>query len=326
MTCYGLRLRRVTARVKALAILRRWSTESLVELQARLDREDVVLLWETREAFGLDAGPRTEAVHATIGEALIALRATCGVVELVVRDETGHWRVEADPAAAFARERQGPAAEPWVGGDWPAWMTPAPSFCLDALEKEVVRATRAAWLAHRARAPAERPYGFGIYVVAEDGMSLMDAFCTEEGLDRLASSPSSVAPGTSSVTERRRLFRWWEADWPETGRAVDEYAAANEMLFELRGAVRAHLDHRLERGEWERRLVRDVGPFDRRMRATYAAALATLDQEALFGSGDARLALVLGLFGPDEEGLLSSVAQLNPRAVAERFARERSGG
>jgi hypothetical protein len=107
---------------------------------------------------------------------------------------------------------------------------------------------------------------------------------------------------------------------------VDEYAAANEMLFELRGAVRAHLDHRLERGEWERRLVRDVGPFDRRMRATYAAALATLDQEALFGSGDARLALVLGLFGPDEEGLLSSVAQLNPPAVAERFARERGGG
>jgi hypothetical protein len=284
---------------------------SIAEIRARLERGEPILTWEE------DDRDTSAELHARIRRELGMLGACGYELELVMRaDASSAWERVESFEPFFAREDEDDS----LVREWPSWMASAPSFPLDSIRLETASAARAAWETLKREGPGESFYAFGLYP-SEDDLAIQSAASSEEGLLRVA------ARHDGDVAEPAIAMRWWDADWPyacvvnapfdrvnarlaEVRRAIDEY------LGEVSGDVRAH----------RQRYRRDVAPVVRSVRAEYVEGLAALDREGLFGRGAERERIVIGIFGPDEPGMIRSIEQLNPPSVVARWRDEVARG
>jgi hypothetical protein len=181
-----------------------------------------------------------------------------------------------------------------------------PTIDREALETTMRDELRAAWATLRGQHPGERFYSFGLYTT-DLAEYLSVTASTEEGLTEVTQRYVTASGGDPDA--QRTALRWnpcdsplhieGEALLPETGRLrragpdpcgdTPEADDANAMIFDV--AIQA---------------------------------LRQLDADGVFGQGHERAQLVLGIWKGDQsdEERIEFASLLNPRAVAERFARE----
>jgi hypothetical protein len=182
-----------------------------------------------------------------------------------------------------------------------------PTIDREALETTMLSELRAAWQTLRGRHPGERFYSFGLYTT-DLADYLMVTASTEEGLSEV--SQRYVTETGSEPAGQRVALRWSPADSPL-------HAEGEGLLVEsdrlLRGGPGPYDDDTPEADE-AISLVFDVA----------IQALKRLDEEGVFGAGLERAQLVLGIWKGDQsdEERIEFASLLNPRPVAERFARE----
>lgn len=181
-----------------------------------------------------------------------------------------------------------------------------PTIDREALETAMLSELRAAWQTLRGRHPGERFYAFGLYTTDLADYLTVTA-STEEGLSEV--TQRSVTETGSDPVAQRVALRWSPGDSPL-------HAEGEGLLAE------------------SARLRREgPGPYDDTPEADEAIslvfdvaiqALKRLDEEGVFGQGLERAQLVLGIWKGDQsdEERLEFASLLNPRAVADRFARE----
>ena len=176
----------------------------------------------------------------------------------------------------------------------------------EALETAMLAELRAAWATLRGRHPGERFYSFGLYTT-DLADYLMVTASTEEGLTEV--TQRYVTQTGSDPTAQRAALRWSPVDSPL-------HAEGEGLLAE---------SDRLRR--------EGPDPYDDTPQADEATsllfdvaiqALQQLDREATFGEGLERAQLVLGIWKGDQsdDERVEFASLLNPRPVAERFARE----
>jgi hypothetical protein len=171
---------------------------------------------------------------------------------------------------------------------------------------EAMRAdARAAWQYLRGKYPTEKFYAFGLYTT-EMG-SYFGAFaCGEEGLTRVAEK--YVADGTYRTLEKARTaLRWSIPDSP--------YHAEVTSMDERTQPVLAGRPDPYDLSD-----AASLREVRARMNAA-VTALQALDQEGLFGTGDARSALTLLIEAGDRENdfVLKWAKKLNPPDVYKAF-------
>ncbi len=168
----------------------------------------------------------------------------------------------------------------------------------------------AGWRSLRSSHPGERFYSFGLYTTAL-AEYLMVTASTEEGLSRVTAE--YVQRDGRDPVLRRASLRWSPCDSPL-------HVEGEELLPRST-------------------LLREAGPdpyedspeADEAVSLVYQAAveaLAALDRESVFGSGEARSQLVVGIWCGDQsnEERVAFARALNPRPVVDRFARELAEG
>jgi hypothetical protein len=181
-----------------------------------------------------------------------------------------------------------------------------PNVDREALETTLRAELRAAWATLRGRHPGERFYAFGIYTTdLADYLSVTAS--TEEGLSEV-SQRYATEQGSDPAAQRVAL-RWSPGDSPLHAEGQGLLAASDR----LRREGPAPSDDTPEADE-AAALIFDAA----------IQSLRQLDAEGVFGEGMERARLVLGLWKGDQsdEERIEFASLLNPRAVAERFARE----
>ena len=176
----------------------------------------------------------------------------------------------------------------------------------EALETTMLAELRAAWASLRGRHPCERFYSFGLYTT-DLADYLMVTASTEEGLSEV--TQRYLTRTGRDANAQRAALRWSPADSPL-------HAEGDGLLAEsdrLRQAGPDPYDDTPEADE-AISLVLDVA----------MQSLQQLDREGTFGEGLERAQLVLGIWKGDQsdDERVEFVSLLNPRPVAERFARE----
>ena len=176
----------------------------------------------------------------------------------------------------------------------------------EALKTTMLAELRAAWASLRGRHPGERFYSFGLYAT-DLADYLMVTASTEEGLSEV--TQRYMTRTGRDATVQRAALRWSPADSPL-------HAEGDGLLTEsdrLRQAGPDPYDDTPEADEAVS-LVFDVA----------IQSLQQLDREGTFGEGLERAQLVLGIWKGDQsdDERVEFVGLLNPRTVAERFARE----
>jgi len=176
----------------------------------------------------------------------------------------------------------------------------------DLLESTMLAELRAAWATLRSRHPGERFYSFGLYTT-DLADYLMVTASTEEGLSEV--TQRYVTERGSDPTAQRAALRWSPADSPL-------HAEGEGLLVESDRLRRAGPDPYADTPEADEAisLLFDVA----------IQCLQQLDREGSFGEGLERAQLVLGIWKGDQsdDERVEFASLLNPRPVAERFARE----
>ncbi len=183
-----------------------------------------------------------------------------------------------------------------------------PHIDRDALDTTLRAELRAAWATLRGRHPGERFYSFGVYTTElADYLSVTAS--TEEGLSEV--SQRYVTETGSDPAAQRVALRWSPTDSP-LHREGRELLVGSDRLRQ-RGEGPEPYDDTPEADE-AIALIFDVA----------IQALRQLDAEGVFGEGLERAQLVLGIWKGDQsdEERIEFASLLNPRPVAERFARE----
>lgn len=181
-----------------------------------------------------------------------------------------------------------------------------PNVDREVLETTLRAELRAAWATLRGRHPGERFYAFGIYTTdLADYLSVTAS--TEEGLSEV-SQRYATERGSDAAAQRVAL-RWSPADSP--------------LHVEGQGLLAAS-DHLRRQGPAP---SDDTPEADEAVALIFDAAIQSLrqlDADGVFGEGPERSRLVLGIWKGDQsdEERIEFASLLNPRAVAERFARE----
>lgn len=165
---------------------------------------------------------------------------------------------------------------------------------------------RAAWTTLRGRHPGERFYSFGLYTT-DLADYLMVTASTEEGLSEV--TQRYVTQTGSEPAAQRAALRWSPADSPL-------HVEGEGLLVESDRLRRAGPDP-----------YDDTPEADEAISLLFDVAiqcLQQLDREGAFGAGLERAQLVLGIWKGDQsdEERVEFASLLNPRPVAERFARE----
>jgi hypothetical protein len=176
----------------------------------------------------------------------------------------------------------------------------------EALETTMLAELRAAWVTLRGRHPGERFYSFGLYTT-DLADYLMVTASTEEGLTEV--TQRYVTQTGSDATAQRAALRWSPADSPL-------HAEGEGLLAESDRLRREGPDPYDDTPEADEAisLLFDVA----------IQALKQLDREGTFGEALERAQLVLGIWKGDQsdDERVQFASVLNPRPVAERFARE----
>jgi len=181
-----------------------------------------------------------------------------------------------------------------------------PTIDREALDTTMRAELRAAWATLRGRHPGERFYSFGLYTT-DLAEYLSVTASTEEGLSEV--TQRYVTRTGRDADAQRMTLRWSPCDSPL-------HSEGESLLAEtarLRGAGPDPCEDTPEADD-ANALIFDVA----------IQALRQLDAEGVFGQGLERAQLVLGIWKGDQsdEERIEFASLLNPRAVAERFARE----
>jgi len=180
----------------------------------------------------------------------------------------------------------------------------------DVFHSTLKRELRSAWEALRRAHPDERFYSFGVYTT-EVVDYLMVTASTEEGLATAAKTYCDRDGGDPVLT--RASLRWSPCDSPL-------HAEGATLLAESDGLRRAGPDPYDDTSESSDAidLVFDVA----------VRVLRELDAEGIFGRDVERARLALGIWKGDQsdEERIEFGRMLNPKAVAQRFAREIEAG
>lgn len=140
----------------------------------------------------------------------------------------------------------------------------------------------------------EPPYAFGPYTT-DEAAYVVPTSNTEAGLTKAAEAYRARDGGDLAL--HRASLRWSMADWPAHGKPGRTFRSweAHRRVAAPRALIQALL-----------------------------GALALCDARGVFGEGEARLHLTLGVWMGDQSDSqrLAWVRKANPPAVAERFARE----
>ena len=176
----------------------------------------------------------------------------------------------------------------------------------EALETTMLAELRAAWATLRGRHPDERFYSFGLYTT-DLADYLMVTASTEEGLSEV--TQRYVTQTGSEPAAQRAALRWSPADSPL-------HAEGEGLLVDSDRLRRAGPDP-----------YDDTPEADEAISLLFDVAiqcLQQLDREGTFGEGRERAQLVLGIWKGDQsdDERVEYASLLNPRPVAERFARE----
>jgi hypothetical protein len=176
----------------------------------------------------------------------------------------------------------------------------------DALEATMLAELRDAWSTLKSRHRDERFYSFGLYTT-DLADYLMVTASTEEGLSEI--THRYVTRTGSEPAAQRAALRWSPADSPLHLEGEGLLAGSDR----LRRAGPDPYDDTPEADE-AISLVLDVA----------IQALQRLDREGTFGEGIERAQLVLGIWKGDQsdDERIQFASVLNPRPIAERFARE----
>jgi hypothetical protein len=181
-----------------------------------------------------------------------------------------------------------------------------PTIDREALDTTMRAELRAAWATLRGRHPGERFYSFGLYTT-DLAEYLSVTASTEEGLSEV--TQRYVTRNGGDPAAQRLSLRWSPCDSPLHGEG-------EALLGETARIRRAGPDPSDDTPEADdaNALIFDVA----------IQALRQLDAEGVFGQGLERAQLVLGIWKGDQsdEERIEFASLLNPRAVAERFARE----
>jgi hypothetical protein len=181
-----------------------------------------------------------------------------------------------------------------------------PTIDREALETMMRAEFRAAWATLRSRHPGERFYSFGLYTTDLAEYLLVTA-STEEGLSEVTQRYVTEKGGDPGA--QRMALRWSPCDSPLHGEG-------EALLPETARIRRAGPDPCADTPEADdaNALIFDVA----------IQALRQLDADGVFGQGLERAQLVLGIWKGDQsdEERIEFASLLNPRPVAERFARE----
>ena len=178
----------------------------------------------------------------------------------------------------------------------------------EALDTTLRAELRAAWTTLRGRHPGERFYSFGVYTTElADYLSVTAS--TEEGLSEV--SQRYVTETGSDPAAQRVALRWSPTDSPLHREGRELLADSDRLRREGEGPEPSD----------------DTPEADEAIALIFDAAiqaLRQLDAEGVFGEGLERAQLVLGIWKGDQsdEERIEFASLLNPRPVAERFARE----
>lgn len=184
-----------------------------------------------------------------------------------------------------------------VGGDRRAWYESAvraPTF-----RSRLIRALRDARTELASRIEGERLYAFALYTSGESDFDYVCASAqTEEALRRQVDSLALRSPSEGDRATLEHSLRWSAPDW-----AWHDFSSAVAEL-ELPPS-----------GE---------GARDARTYADFVAALRALDQEGLFGEGEARneVALLVLCGDMSDDFFLRGMKKLNPPEVVRRYLDE----
>lgn len=169
---------------------------------------------------------------------------------------------------------------------------------MDHFVTTLTDAMRVAFTRVRERHPDESFYCYGLFSGGPAGYVYPVAL-GEQGLRQLSAEPDIY-------------LRWSPVDSPyyelmETELAKDEFEAVNQLLMERPDP------YELDEAEYKEE-------FELRINA-FGEALLLLDDEGFFGTGAARVEVVLTVFVPDEGELTpeAAVERLNPPEVVRRF-------
>ena len=181
-----------------------------------------------------------------------------------------------------------------------------PTIDRDTLQTVMLDELRAAWSRLRGAHPGERFYSFGVYTT-DVADYLMVTASTEEGLSEV--TQRYLTQTGSDPAGQRAALRWSPADSPLHAEGEGLLPESDRLRREGSGP---HDD--TPEADETISLVFDVA----------IQALQLLDREGVFGAGLDRENLVLGIWKGDQsdEERVEFASLLNPRSVAERFARE----
>ena len=175
----------------------------------------------------------------------------------------------------------------------------------DTLQIVMLDELRAAWTRLRGAHPGERFYAFGLFTT-DVADYLMVTASTEEGLSE--ATQRSVTRNASDPEQQRAALRWSPCDSPLHAEGEGLLPQSDRLRHAGAGA---HDD--TPEADETIAMVFDVA----------IQSLQLLDQEGVFGAGLERENLVLGIWKGDQsdEERIEFASLLNPRSVAERFAR-----
>lgn|GEM_PF-1297532 len=165
------------------------------------------------------------------------------------------------------------------------------------LRKAIVKAGRAAFTALQKNHPSEHFYAFIFYTAPELGY-LVPSSATEEALTRLASDP-----------REQEDLRWSPCDWEYHLSGEAHFNEVNELLEADRVESARSEAERQER-------------FDRRW-SVFKQAILQLDEEGVFGTGDARAGVLVNIMWGDQDVVahLQSARELNPKSTYLAYAK-----
>ena len=165
---------------------------------------------------------------------------------------------------------------------------------------------RSAWQTLRQSHPTEHFYSFGLYTTALASYLTVTA-STEEGLSLVTAEYLASSGGDPMQT--RAALRWSPCDSPLHQEGAD--LLPRSQLLRDNGPD--PYDDTIE-GDEAIDLVFEVS----------VEVLKQLDNEKVFGSGDERANLVLGIWMGDQsdEERIAFAQELNPKLIVDRFAAE----
>lgn len=185
-----------------------------------------------------------------------------------------------------------------------------------ALREELKDAARKVIGAFRQEVSNESLYAFAFYTSGE-ATYVVPSLNTEEGLSRKSATYIESGNWGDGVSRMRQELRWNPCDWDFHGWKEDEFETVSKRLGDYWWIVTSTPEGVERYGKYE-------GGQPEEVYLACLEALSELDAEGLFGEGEDRERITIGLWMGDQsdEERLRWARMVNPPAVWKRLEYE----